>query len=310
MRQRRRAARRPQPPQSATGDGRRSIDANPLSILGIREPDLPDVFKPTFTRVPDLHGEHVVSTRELEQRRLPVDRSPEVRHHHDESPLASDRGDGLERPGQLGRDTAAHFAVLQREQHADEPCPPLPRRQRQCRTGTVRDHPDSIPSHARGVTQRDRDAQRDVVLAPLGRPERHRRRPIEDDPRHEHPFREMNAHVRDTRPGCDVPVHQAHVVAGDVRAYLGQLAPAAEDRGPVVARELAVHPAADRELEGAQKRVRHLSRAGALRRRLDAECPQSAHAAIGLPSSSGGAGTCWSTASRTSSAVRSSASAR
>ena len=64
----------------------------------------------------------------------------------------------------------------------------------------------------------------------------------------------------------------------------------------MIAREEAVDAPADRELERAEQRLRHRPRAGALRRLDDTECPSvPAHAATGLPSSSGGAATASST---------------
>ena len=160
------------------------------------------------------------------------------------------------------------------------------------------------------MAERERDAERDVGLAAVGRAEPHRERAVEHDPGHEDALGELHPDVRLPRAGRHVPVDQPDVVTRHVRAHLGELAAAAEQVRAVIAREEAVDPAADRELEGAEQRLRHRPGAGALRRLDDTECPQAGHAATGLPSSSGGAATLASTASSTSSAVRCSASAR
>ncbi len=171
------------------------------------------------------------------------------------------------------------------------------------------------------MTESQSDAEGDVGLTAVGRSESHRQRAIEHDPRHEDALRELHAHVRLLRAGRHVPVDQPNVVTRHVRAYLGELAAAAEQVRPMLARKKAVDPPADRELEGPEQRLRHRPGAGALRRLDDTECPQASpghspgvirarHAATGLPSSSGGAATVARTASRMSSAVRCSASAR
>ena len=178
------------------------------------------------------------------------------------------------------------------------------------RAGAERDEPDAVAAHARRVAERERDPERDVRLAAVGRPESHRRRAVEHDPGDEHPLGELHPDVRLARARGHVPVDQPDVVARLVGADLGELAAAAEQVRAVIAREQAVDAPADRELERAEQRLRHRPGAGALRRLDDTECPQAAHAATGRPSSSGGAATVASTASSTSSAVRCSASAR
>ena len=236
-------------------------------------------------------------------------RPAEVGDDGDERPLAGDGAEHRERRREVGRGAPALLA--EREQHPDEAGATLPGRQRLLGAGADRDEPDAVAARARSVTERERDPESHVRLAPVGGPESHRRRAVEHDPRHEHPLGELDANVGLARARRHVPVDQPDVVARLVRANLRQLAAAAEQVRAMIAREHAVDTPSDRELEGAEQRLRHRPRAGALRRLDDTECPRAGrHAATGRPSSSGGAATVASTASSTSSAERCSASAR
>ena len=160
------------------------------------------------------------------------------------------------------------------------------------------------------MAERERNAECDIGLAAIGSAEPHREGAVEHDPRDEDALGELHPNVCLARSGGHVPVDQADVVTRHVGAYLGEFGATAEQVRAVIAREEAVDAATDRELECTEQRLRHRPGAGALRCLDDTECPQSSHAATGLPSSSAGAATRSSTASSTSSAVVCSARAR
>ena len=126
--------------------------------------------------------------------------------------------------------------------------------------------PEPVAAAGRRVPDRDRDALRDVRLAPVARAERHRRRRVDHEPRDEHALGELDADVRLARARRDVPLDPAHVVARLVGAHLPQLAADARERRAVVAGEQPVDAPADRQLERAQRRRGQRARARLLRR--------------------------------------------
>ena len=133
---------------------------------------------------------------------------------------------------------------------------------RPCRGGIAcerpvaeRDEAEPVAAAAREMAERERDAFRDVRLPALGGAERHRGRDVEREPRHEHALGEVDAHVRLAGPRGHVPLDPAHVVPGDVRPHLGELAAGAEDRRAVVAGEQSLDPAPDRQIERAEQRL-------------------------------------------------------
>ena len=77
---------------------------------------------------------------------------------------------------------------------------------------------EPIPPARGEMPDRHGDTLGDISLPAIGRPELHRCRRIESQPRHEHPLREIDANVGFTRASRDVPVDSANVVAGGVRA--------------------------------------------------------------------------------------------
>ena len=87
-----------------------------------------------------------------------------------------------------------------------------------------RDRAEPVAAARRRVADRDRDAFRDVGLPAVGRAERHRRRRVEHEPRHEHALGELDAHVRLAGARRHVPLDPPHVVARLVRAHLPELA--------------------------------------------------------------------------------------
>src|SRR5262249_31340837 len=112
------------------------------------------------------------------------------------------------------------------------------------------DEAEAVAAPRCGVADRERDAFGDVRLAPLSGTEVHRRRGVEDEPRDEDTFRQLDADMRQAGARSDVPVDAAHVVAGLIRADLMELGAEPGERRAVVAGEQAVDAARDRELEG------------------------------------------------------------
>ena len=113
-------------------------------------------------------------------------------------------------------------------------------------TGTERDDAEAIAAARREATDDERGPFGHVGLAPVGRPEVHRRGVVEQEPGGQLPVRHVLADLRDERPGGGVPVDLADVVAGLVRAEPVELEAGAVTDAEVI----AAHPAADAAVEG------------------------------------------------------------
>jgi hypothetical protein len=172
-----------------------------------------------------------------------------------------------------------------------------------------RDRAEPVAAACRDVTERNCDSLGDVGLAPVGGPEKHRGRRVEDDPGHEYPLGLPHADVRLASAGRDVPVDRADVVARNVRPDLRELRSLALENRPVIPGEQPFHPAADRHVERAQQPFRDRSRAGTVRPDLGAEGSGEGHAAVVRARSILGTGTAASTLSRIVSGLTSSANA-
>ena len=292
------------------GAGR--VDAQLASGLGIDEPELAHVRQRLLARIADLDREHVVAAGELEQRRPPVARAAEVGDDGDERALACEPGDEVERAAERGRAAALEDGLApEREQQPEHACPPLPRRDRLRVAVAERDEAEPVAAAAREVAERERHAFGDVGLPALRGAERHRRRDVERQPRHEHALGEVDTHVRLARSGGHVPLDPAHVVPGDVRPHLCELAAGAEDRGAMVAGEQPFDPPPDRQVERAEQGLGQRAGPRTVRRALlRCRLGSDRQAALSrLPSSISGAATFASTASRITSASTCSASA-
>jgi hypothetical protein len=189
--------------------------------------------------------------------------------------------------------------ALQDAEQADEAVPALLRRELDALGVAERRDPEAVAAPRRHMPNGDRDAGRDIRLAPIGGAEVHRRRRVEQQVRHELALGEVDAHVRDAGACGDVPLDQPHVVAGDVRAELRQLDAVTLLVRAIVAGEQAAQPPPDHEIERAERFRRQGAGAGLLWRRRD-------HGRARLTS---GTGTVASTESRIVSALTSSASA-
>ena len=237
-------------------------------------------------------------------------RAAEVGDDDHERALPRQRARAQERLAERRR--AARLGVLvhaKRPQQADQPAASLARRLGPRVGSPERDDPEPVAAPRRDVADRERDAFRDVCLAPIGRAELHRRRRVEHEPRHHHALGELHPHVRLSRARGHVPVELARIVARRVRPDLRELRARAEQHRAVVAGEQPLDATPDRDVERAQQRVRHRAGPRAIRRGLCAKGAEDRHAAVIRPRSSWGSGTVASTLSRMLSAVTPSASA-
>jgi hypothetical protein len=157
------------------------------------------------------------------------------------------------------------------QEHAEKATPAC--RPGQAPVSAAAERHDAEPVAAlRGqVADGDRHALRDVGLAPIGCPEGHRRRDVEQEPRRERPLGHVDTDVRDARPGRHVPVDAPDVVAGLVRTDLGELGAAAEVVGAVLPGDEAADPAPDGQVERAQEHLGSRARSRTLLRTCSSE---------------------------------------
>ena len=230
----RRALRRPRWRTSRAGRGRR-LDADLAAGLAVDEGERPDVGQLVLAGVADLDRQNRGPGGHAGHRRRPVAGPAEVadddheaaarRRVADERERAR-RSDGAGGRGALssGRSYAAlspRAATSAGEQALAtagrlEPEVPVP---------AERGDPEAVAALGREVADREGDALGDVRLAAVGRPERHRRRHVEQQPRRERPLRDVDPDVGHGYPRRDVPVDVADVVARLVRPDLGELVP-------------------------------------------------------------------------------------
>src|SRR6185436_17704146 len=133
----------------------------------------------------------LVPARDLEERAAPIALASEVGHDDDERALLrhpAERLESLRERAQAGAVLLERerrlVALAQREQQADEAGATLPGRHDAYALPAEADEPDAVAADGRGVADRERRAQRDVGLPPLGGAEGHRRRGVEHDPAH------------------------------------------------------------------------------------------------------------------------------
>ena len=139
---------------------------------------------------------------ELEQRPAPVVRPAEVGDDDDERALARERVRPADRLAERGRaDPFVRPETTSVRSRSAESRPISPRRP--WRTGAERGlrvaerhDAEAVAAARRHVPDRDRDALRHVGLAPVGGAEVHRRRRVEDEPRHEDALGLLHADVR------------------------------------------------------------------------------------------------------------------
>ena len=239
----------------------RGVDAELPPGLGIDEAELAHVRQRLLARVADLDGEHVMAAGELEQRQAPVARPAKVGDDGDERALPRHPGDEPERRSERrGPASFEHGLAPQREQEAQHPGAARAWRDDLRPVVAEADETEPVAPPACEMAERERHALRHVGLPSLGRSERHRGRDVECEPRHEHALGEVDANVRLAGPRGHVPFDPAHVVAGDVRPHLGELAARAEHRRAVVAGEHPFDPPPDRQVERPQQRLRERAR--------------------------------------------------
>ncbi len=150
----------------------------------------------------------------------------------------------------------------------------------------------------------------DVRLAAVGRPEVHRGRRVEQEPRGELPVGHVLADLRDEAARRGVPVDPADVVAGFVRADPVEVQPEAEAPSAVVAGHPPADAAGEGDLEAADEIVGDRPGSRASRGPRDAaDLGQVGHAVGSTANSRRGDGTSETTLAMTESGVMPSASA-
>src|SRR5690349_18181072 len=172
-----------------------------------------------------------------------------------------------------------------------------------------RRHGETVAAAGGNVADGDRDTFRDIPLAPVGGPERHRRRRVEDEPRLDGTFGDVEPDVRLACARGHVPVDAAYVVAELVRPHLSELGAVAEGPGAVVAGEQVVDALTDRQLEVAQQRAGRRARAWTAGRANRRQRRGGTHATAPRARSTWGISTVSRTRSSTVSASTPSASA-
>ncbi len=250
--------------KAAAQPGAARVDAQLPSGLGIDEPESAGIRQLLLARVADLDRDHVVATRELEQRPAPVARATEIRHEQDHRALSRERARAAKRRTQGGRADAVGRLGLcpQGRQEAEETVATLRRRNGSGVGFAERDDAEPVAAPRCDVADGERDPFGDIGLPALGGAELHRRRRVEDEPRDEHALGELDAHVCLPCARRHVPVDSADVVTRDVRTNLNELRSLAVQRRAVVAREQAFHPARERQVERAQQGPRKRARPG------------------------------------------------
>ena len=103
------------------------------------------------------------------------------------------------------------------------------------------------------MCEREPDAFDDVGLAAVARPEPHRRRDVEQEPRRDGSLGDVDTHVQLVLPGGRVPVDPADVVALGVGPHLRELGAATETIGAMPAVDEARRPPRDAEVESAEQ---------------------------------------------------------
>ena len=142
--------------------------------------------------------------------------------------------------GRLGGDGA---------QEAEHPAIAAGRRRDVLAAGAEGDDAEPVAAPGREATDDEGGALGHVGLAPVGRPEVHRRGVVEQEPGRQLPVRHVLADLRDERPGGGVPVDLANVVAGLVRPDAVELEAGAVAATEVVAGHLATDAPVERQLE-------------------------------------------------------------
>jgi hypothetical protein len=198
-----------------------AVHAQLAARLGVDEAKLADVRELLLARVADLDRKHGVPSGKPKQRRAPVGRATKVGDENDECALAHDAVGQFERLAQPA--CAARRKRAEQLERVQQRAAPLPRRLDR-RALPERDRAEAVAALGRGIPDRDRDAFRDIGLAPVGRAERHRGGRIEDEPGDEDALGQLDPHVRLAGAGSHVPFDPAHVVTLLVDAHLPQLA--------------------------------------------------------------------------------------
>ena len=234
-------------------DGRGHPDLAVPAGRRVDEVDEADRGDVALAGVVDGDGEEVMAQTEPGERIDPA-LAGEVGDHGHEAATPADHGHPVDRRGEVGAteslrrwgrgdgaDDGAHLVAPEaRGEHLE------------VRAGDEhRAEPVLVPRGEEPDRRRGREG--DLRLVGARRPEAHRRRGVDDEPRLEVTIGDLLAHVRLLRAGGDVPVDAPHVVARLVEPGLTGLAPVPGGDPLVVAVQHAVEAPVDGELEGADE---------------------------------------------------------
>ena len=249
------------------------VDTESRPGLGIGEPHLAHVDELLLARVPHLDRQHIVARREVDELWPPVAWPTKVRHHGDQGALPRDRAKQRQGGHQVGRRAPRYLVVAEREQEPDQSGASLPRPQRCGEPLPNERSPTRLPRTLAACPSASATPSATSALRRSAVP-----KPIEG-------VRSSTIQVTRTRSASCTRTCASLVRAvtfqsirrtsspGNVGPDLGQLAAPAEQVRAMVARKETVDATADRQLEGAQQRLRHRPGAGALGSLDDTECP-------------------------------------
>ncbi len=226
-------------------------------VSGSIERQLPDVDELGLARVADLDREDRVAARDLGQGRAPVERPAEVGHDRHETRARARRGDRVQ--GACQRRRAGTFlGCIGREdpQQAEHPVASAGRWRDAIAGRPERDHAEPVRAAGDESTHDEGRALGHIGLAPVGRPEVHRRRLVEHDPRGQLAVRHVLADLRDEAAGRGVPVDAADVVAGLIGPEAIEVEPLAKAAAAMVAGQPATRATGQRDLEATDELVR------------------------------------------------------
>ena len=238
------------------------VDVHLPAGLRIDEPEVAGGHELLLARVDDLDRHHAMARAQRAQRAFPVALAAEVGHDHDQPALAHQRGRAAERAAQRRRPRALLAVPAQLGEQRQQPEPALARAQDPRLGAAEGEHAEPVAAAGGDVADGERDALGDVGLAPIGGPEGHRGRDVEDEPRRQRALADVHAHVRLAQARGRVPVDVAHVVAGEVGPDHRQLGALADLRRQVLAGHQRFDPPHHRQVERAQDLRRDGARPG------------------------------------------------
>ena len=277
------------------------VDVEPAARLGIDEPDMADVGS-SCSRGSRISTATTAWREASRSRGVRQSRGP----RKSETTTVSERCRATRAscvsavPIDVRADPLGLGIAADGQQDSEQPDASLARTQHERRRSAEGGDADPVSAPRREVADGDRDALGDVPLAPVGGPEPHRRRDVEEHPGRQRALGDVDPHLHLAGTRRGVPVDTPDVVARLPLADLRELRADADRGSAMLAGEQPVDPPADLQIERAQERLGERARAW--------DCPGSsargggggAHAARSTRSISG-----MGTASRTESTIES-----